>query len=239
MTTKTLRGKRIAILAADGFEFAELALPKRALKAAGAKVEVVSLHRGRIRGMNLTEPTRTVRVHRTLDEARAKDYDGLFIPSGFVSPDFLRQSQAARAFVRDFDEAEKPIATICHGPWILASAELVSGRTMASWPGIRDDLVHAGAIWRDAPLVSDRNWISSRGPQDLPLFAPAMVKLFAEGRTNEEPAGAVSSAKSLTPAPVAVKAARWLPGPTLRGVVAFAAVMAGGAFAMRVARSTT
>lgn len=226
MKRKNLKGKRFAILAADGFESAELALPQKALKAAGAKVDVVSLHKGRIRGMNLTTPSGTVCVDQTLEQATAQSYDGLFIPGGFVSPDFLRQSQRARAFVRDFEDAEKPIATICHGPWLLASAELVTGRSLASWPGIRDDLVHAGAIWRDEAVVRDRNWVSSRGPQDLPLFIPAMLKLFANGREAEAPVAAMSSAKPMEPAAMAVKAARWLPGPAT-WLVAGAALAVG------------
>ena len=227
MKKKQLKGKRFAILAADGFEYAELALPKKALKAAGAKVDVVSLHSGRIRGMTLTTPSGTVCVDRTLEQAQPDTYDGLFIPGGFVSPDLLRQSQRARAFVREFEEAEKPIATICHGPWLLASAELVTGRSLASWPGIRDDLVHAGAVWRDQAVVTDRNWVSSRSPQDLPLFIPAMLNLFANGQAPEVPGMAMSSAKPLEPATMVVKAARYLPGPLTWALAGIALAVAG------------
>ena len=163
---KSLKGKRIAIIAADGFEYVELAVPKAALDLAGADVEVISLHGGKIRGMNLTEPTRTVRVDRTFDEADPDTYDALFVPGGLYGPDFLRQSEKARDFVRAFDFANKPIATICHGPWLLVSAELAAGRVLSAWPGIRDDIVHAGGTWRDSPVVHDGNWVSSRGPQN-------------------------------------------------------------------------
>lgn len=227
-----LRGKRVAILAADGFEYVELAIPKAALWAAGAETEVISLHEGKIRGMNLTEPTRTVKVDRTVGQASPDDYDALLIPGGFIGPDFVRQSRAARAFVRAFDQAGKPIATLCHGPWVLASADLVDGRRLASWPGIRDDIVHAGGVWRDEPLVRDGNWVSSRGPQDLKQFVPAMIDLFAAGPATLERTGSAahqsqeSSPQAQQPIPLALSAARLLPGPTMRTVAAAAAVMA-------------
>ncbi len=129
---------RVAVLMADGFEMAEYTIPVNALRTAGAKTSVVSLRHGRIRGVNLHEPAHKVRAHLTVDEAKASDYDALFIPGGFVNPDLLRQSRAARDFVTQFDKAEKPIATLCHGPWVLASAGLLKqGRTLTSWPGIR------------------------------------------------------------------------------------------------------
>src|SRR3982751_467100 len=192
---KKLRGKKIGILAGDGFEYAELAVPKAALKAAGADVEVISLHEGRIRGMNLTEPTGTVHVDRVVEHATVDDYDGLLIVGGFVGPDFVRQHEPARRFVRAFAGAFKPIATLCHGPWVLISAGCVNGRRLASWPGVRDDIVNAGGIWRDEPLVRDRNWVSSRSPADLPVFVPAIIELFAQGA--EAPAtGALARAST-------------------------------------------
>src|SRR4051812_45739470 len=139
---RKLKGRRVAVLAADGFEKVELTIPVAALRAQGAEVEIVSLRPGRIRGVNLHEPAARVSVDRTLDEANAADYDALLIPGGFISPDLLRQSEAARDFVRRFDGERKPIATLCHGPWVLASAGLTRGRTMTSWPGVRDDLTH-------------------------------------------------------------------------------------------------
>jgi protease I len=234
LNKEKLRGKKIGILAGDGFEYAELAVPKAALKAAGADVEVISLHEGRIRGMNLTEPTRTVHVDRVIDHATVADYDGLLIVGGFVGPDFVRQDEQARSFVRAFDAAFKPIATLCHGPWVLISAGCANGRRLASWPGVRDDIVNAGGIWRDEPLVRDSNWVSSRSPADLPVFVPAMLELFARGA--DAPAtGALakaSTADESSPQPqepirLALNAARHLPSPT-------AAALAGAAIALTV-----
>jgi protease I len=240
ITDDDLHGKRIAVLAADGFEYVELIVPRAALRDAGAEVEVLSLHPGKIRGMNLTEPTRTVEVDRTIAEASPQDYDGLFVPGGFIGPDFLRQSREARDLVRAFDGARKPIATLCHGPWVLISAGVVAGRRLASWPGIRDDVVNAGGTWRDEPVVRDHNWVSSRGPQDLYAFVPAMGALYAgrqpvalaDDAALEEPE---SSPPYDEPARVAVQAARMLPGPTLRTVAGAAVVAAAGAWAFRSA----
>jgi PfpI family intracellular protease len=131
--------------------------------------------------MNVIEPTRAVKVDCVLEKADPSRYDALLIPGGFIGPDFIRQSRQARAFVRAFDTANKPIATLCHGPWLLVSAELVAGRMLASWPGIRDDIVHAGGTWRDEPVVVDRNWITSRGPADLPAFIRTMTDVFGGG----------------------------------------------------------
>lgn len=176
---RRLLGRRVAVLAADGFEKVELTVPVGALRAACADVEIVSLRRGRIRGVNLHEPAARVAVDRTLGEADARDYDALLIPGGFIGPDLLRQSQAARSFAAAFDEAGKPIATLGHGVCLLSSAGVASARTLTSWPGIRDDLVHAGATWLDQAIVVDGNWLTSRGPQDLGSFVGALVDHFA------------------------------------------------------------
>ena len=214
----TLLGRRIAVLAADGFEKVELTVPIAALRAAFADVEVVSLRRGRIRGVNLHEPAARVAVDRTLAEVDARDYDALFIPGGFIGPDLLRQSQAARDFARAFDAGGKPIATLGHGAWLLVSADLASGRTVTSWPGIRDDLVHAGATWLDEAVVRDGNWLTSRGPHDLPRFVPALVEHFAstarEKRRPRAPQGA-SAPQRKTPPRFVVGALQRLPRRTL------------------------
>ena len=169
---KSLRGRRIAALVADGFEKVELTIPRRALQLAGAKVDIVSLRHGRIRGVNLHEPASRVTVTKTVWEADPATYDGLLLPGGFINPDLLRQSAEAREFVRVFANANRPIATLCHGPWVLASAGVLQGRTLTSWPGIRDDLVNAGATWLDQELVRDGNLLTSRGPQDIVPFVP-------------------------------------------------------------------
>jgi protease I len=234
-----LSGKRIAVLVADGFEYAELAVPLKGWRAAGADVDVVSLRPGRVRGMNLTMPTKTVSVDVTVDQARAADYDGLFIPGGFVNPDFLRQSRAARDFARSFDEAKRPIATLCHGPWVLASAGLLPGRRVTSWPGIRDDMVNAGAVWRDDEVVRDGNGVSSRSPADLGAFVPAALELFANGAAvgaagnGARHGERASSPQRDRPLDVAVKAARVLPGPAVPALAGLAVGLALGTWAAR------
>lgn len=177
---KKLKGLRVAVLAADGFEQVELTRPVKKLKREGALVEIISLRPGAIRGMNLLYPGKKVDVDTTLREVKGADYDALLLPGGFINPDILRQSELALEFVRDFERLGRPIAVICHGPWLLASADVVRGRRITSWPGIRDDLHNAGGIWEDAPVVRDGTWVSSRGPHDLLEFVPAMVSLFAE-----------------------------------------------------------
>jgi protease I len=216
MPTRRLKGRTIAALAADGFEKVELVVPLRALKAAGAKVDVVSLRRGRIRGVNLHMPASRIHVDKTVDQAHPGNYDGLLLPGGFINPDLLRQSAPAREFVRAFAAGGKPIATLCHGPWVLASAGLVDGRTLTSWPGIRDDLVNAGATWLDEDLVRDGNLTTSRGPQDMTAFVRGMLDAFAE--TSAAPATTAprraSDGQRDAPVGWAVGALRWSPKPS-------------------------
>jgi protease I len=219
-TRRRLKGRRIAALAADGFEKVELVVPLRALKTAGAKVDIVSLRHGRIRGVNLHMPATRVHVDKTLDEADPGDYDGLLLPGGFINPDLLRQSAPAREFVRAFARGDKPIATLCHGPWVLASAGLLEGRTLTSWPGIRDDLVNAGATWLDQELVRDGNLTTSRGPQDMTAFIRGMLDAFAE--TSPRPVTTAMRRESdrQPEAPVgwAIAALRWSPKPSAAAV---------------------
>jgi protease I len=226
-TRRRLKGRTIAALAADGFEKVELVVPLRALKTAGAKVDVVSLRRGRIRGVNLHLPASRVRVDKTIGEADPGDYDGLLLPGGFINPDLLRQSAPAREFVRAFVASDKPIATLCHGPWVLASAGLLDGRTLTSWPGIRDDLVNAGATWLDHELVRDRNLTTSRGPQDMAAFVPGMLDAFA--KTSPEPtttARRESDPQHDAPPGPVVAALRWAPRPSAAAVVAIGMAVA-------------
>lgn len=187
MARKTLRGIRVGVLAADGFEQVELTIPVRALRKRGAQVDIISLHKGRIRGMNLMYPGKKVRVDETVERVRPQDFDALLIPGGFVNPDKLRQSEEALDFVREMDRYGRPIATLCHGPWVLVSAGLASGRKLASWPGIKDDLRNAGAEWMDEPGVRDDKWFSSRGPQDMRHFIKGMVQLFDEHAPRNHP----------------------------------------------------
>ncbi|BBY06120.1 hypothetical protein MNVI_14380 [Mycobacterium noviomagense] len=214
---RRLQGRKIAILAADGFEKIELVVPLRALQLAGAKVDVVSLRHGRIRGVNLHMPATRVGVDKTVSEAHSGNYDGLLLPGGFINPDLLRQSAQAREFVRGFAESGKPIVTLCHGPWVLASAGILNGRTLTSWPGIRDDLVNAGATWLDHEVVRDGNLVTSRGPQDMAAFVPAMLDTF-DAKTPLQPAASGGQGESdpqlSAPPAVAVAALRWLPKPS-------------------------
>jgi protease I len=226
-----LKGRRIAVLAADGFERVELSVPVAALRAEGARVEIVSLRPGRIRGVNLHEPASRVTVDRTLAQADVDHYDALLVPGGFINPDLLRQSKAARQFVRDFDAMGKPIATLCHGPWLLSSAGLTTGRTMTSWPGVRDDLVNAGATWLDRPIVVDGNWLTSRGPQDMAPFVRALVDHFAGHRVArfESSMGvnvATSAPQRDNPPALVLGAMKWMPRPSLRTAAMIAAALA-------------
>jgi protease I len=217
------------VLAADGFEKVELTVPVIALRAAGASVDIVSLRHGRIRGVNLHEPASRVRVTKTVDEANAADYDALLVPGGFINPDLLRQSAAARNFVRAFDAAFKPIATLCHGPWVLASAGLLSGRTLTSWPGVRDDMVNAGATWLDQEVVRHGNLLTSRGPQDLAAFVPAIIRQFAgpEATPVPEVHANCSAPQRNQPPKIVLSAMRWTPRPSLRTAIGLGAVAAG------------
>jgi protease I len=223
---RQLKGRRIAALAADGFEKVELTVPMYALRLAGAKVDVVSLRHGRIRGVNLHEPASRVGVDKTVEEADPNAYDALLLPGGFINPDLLRQSERAREFVRAFDSAGKPIASLCHGPWVLASAGLLQGRTLTSWPGLRDDLVNAGARWIDQEVVRDGNLVTSRGPQDLKPFVQEVIKHFA-GDAPLQRNGASATSGASAPQPneppkLVLEAMRWMPRPSFRTIALIA-----------------
>jgi protease I len=183
MKSKRLKGVRVALLAADGFEQVEVTFPKRALERAGADVRIISLRPGRIRGVNLMWPGRKLPVDDVVFNARPEDYGALYLPGGFVNPDLLRQSERVRDFVQRFEASGRPIATMCHGPEVLISSGLAKGRVLAAWPGIADDLRNAGATWENQPVVHDGNWVSARDPRDLPKFIPAMIDHFAERAT--------------------------------------------------------
>jgi protease I len=229
--TRRLKGRRIAVLAADGFEKVELSVPLRAMQLAGANVDIISLRRGRIRGVNLHEPASRIHVDKIVSEADPAAYDGLLIPGGFINPDLLRQSAQARDFVRAFAASGKPIATLCHGPWVLASTGLLEDRTLTSWPGIRDDVVNAGAVWLDQATVRDGNLLTSRGPQDLVPFVRELLEHFAGER---DVRAAVASLTATTSAPprdqppaIVLSAMRWIPRPSLRTVIAVVALGIG------------
>lgn len=177
----TLHKKRIAILATDGFEQSELEGPRDALNTAGASVTVVSMKSGEIQGMNHMEKGAPVRVDLTLEEADTGEFDGLVIPGGLYNPDTLRSTPEAVNFTRAFAEAGKPIAAICHGPWLLVEAGVARGRRMTSWPAIRTDVENAGGEWVDEEVVVDNGLVTSRKPDDIPAFNRKMIEEFAEG----------------------------------------------------------
>lgn len=176
-----LHGKKIAILATDGFEQSELTEPKKALEQAGAKVEVISPHDGQIQGMRHHDKGDMVQVDRTLDAAKPEEYDGLMLPGGVANPDALRMEPRAVDFTRSFFLTKKPVAAICHGPWTLVEANVVQGKRMTSWPSLKTDIGNAGGHWEDAPVVVDHGLVTSRKPDDLPQFCAKMIEEFAEG----------------------------------------------------------
>jgi protease I len=165
-----LDGLKVAILVDDLFEQAELVEPQRALEAAGATVHIVSPKGTMVNGMLHDSKGDAFAVDVPLAQARPEHYDALVLPGGVINADALRMVEAARAFVQAIDKAGKPVAVICHGPWLLVSAGLAAGRTLTSWPSLQDDLRNAGATWVDREVVSDGNWTSSRKPADLPAF---------------------------------------------------------------------
>jgi protease I len=177
-----IKGQKIAILATDGFEYSELAVPRKELQALGAEVEIVSPKEGSIQGYKHHDKADALKVDRRLQDAKAEDYAALVLPGGVINPDALRLEPAAINFVRHFVQAKKPIAAICHGPWTLINANGVKGRTMTSWPSLKADLENAGAHWVDKPVVVDHGLVTSRKPDDLPTFCKKMVEEFQEGR---------------------------------------------------------
>ena len=177
-----LSGKKVAILAADGFEQVELTKPRAALDEAGARTTVVSIKPGKIQGMNHADKGDTVAVDRTLEEAKPEDFDALMIPGGLMNPDTLRSSKEALEFVRHFFREGKPVAAICHAPWVLIDASVIRGRTVTSWPAIKTDIRNAGANWVDKDVVVDNGLVTSRRPDDIPAFNNKMIEEFCEGR---------------------------------------------------------
>ena len=176
-----LTGKRVAILASNGFEESELLEPMRALRDHGAEVDVVSPESGSIQGFRHFDRGQSVPVDRDVAEASAADYDALVIPGGLFNPDALRHDADSIRFTRAFFEAGKPVGAICHGPWVLANADVLRGRTVTSVPNIRKDLENAGANWKDDEVIVDKGLVTSRTPKDLPAFCAKLVEEIAEG----------------------------------------------------------
>lgn len=182
-----LKGKKVAILVAQGFEQSELAEPKKALEEAGARTQIVSPVERNVRGWKETDWGDSFPVDVPLQAANASDYDALLLPGGVMNPDKLRLQPKAIQFVRSFFESGKPVAAICHGPWILIDAGAAKGRRLTSYPSVQTDLKNAGAIWVDEEVVVDNGLVTSRKPSDIPAFNRKMIEEFAEGlhRTQE------------------------------------------------------
>lgn len=180
-----LNNFRVAVLAADGFEEAELTEPVRALKEAGATVEILSTKPGEIQAFRHHDKSIKVPVDGTIEEAHPGSYNAVLLPGGALNADFLRVDPKVQYFVQKMNEAGKPIAAICHAPWELISAGLVRGRTLTSYNTIQDDIVNAGGNWLDREVVVDGNWVTSRQPDDIPAFNREMLSLFSE---RKEPA---------------------------------------------------
>jgi len=177
-----LNGKKIAIIATNNFEDSELADPMQAIKDAGADITVVSDTEGSITGEHGTD----VLVDKTVDQVKADDFHGLVIPGGVKNPDVLRTNKTAVAFVRSFFDQHKPVAAICHGPWLLVEADVLSGRTVTSWPSLKTDITNAGATWVDEEVVVDEGLVTSRNPDDSPAFCKKAIEEFAEGKHAEQ-----------------------------------------------------
>lgn len=176
-----LSNRRIAILTENGFEESELTSPRKALEDAGAKVDIVSPQKEKVKAMKDHEWSIEVPVDKHISEVSAQDYDGLMLPGGVLNPDQLRMDEDSISFIRDFFDAGKPVAAICHGPQSLITADVVKGREMTSYPAIKVDLTNAGALWVDRPVVVDQGLVTSRNPGDLPAFNKKMCEEFAEG----------------------------------------------------------
>jgi protease I len=176
-----LNGKKIAILATDGFEQAELMEPRKALDGEGATTLVISPKSGEIKGWKLKDWGETVKVDKTLDESNPNDYDALVLPGGVMNPDHLRMDPRAVNFIRQFISTGKPVAAICHGPWTLIEADAVRGKQVTSWPSLKTDLKNAGASWVDQEVVQDGQFIFSRKPDDIPAFSKAIIESVSKG----------------------------------------------------------
>jgi len=184
MKTRALSGRKVAILAAPGVEQSELTLPREALLREGAQVDIVSIKKDTLRAWNHDDWGMTFEVDRHIEEADPSEYDALVLPGGVMNPDTLRMDHRAVEFVRRFMNEGKPVAAICHGPWLLVEADAVRGRNVTSYPSLKTDLANAQANWTDAQVVVDGNLITSRRPDDLPAFSHALVDLVTHAKAH-------------------------------------------------------
>ncbi|MDQ3632996.1 MAG: type 1 glutamine amidotransferase domain-containing protein [Aridibacter sp.] len=181
-----LEGKKVAILAADGFEQSELFDPKKALEDAGATTQIISLEKGEIKAWDKDDWGKTIAVDLTVDDANAEDFNALVLPGGVMNPDKLRTEEKVLKFVRAFFEQKKPVAAICHAPWTLINAGVVENREMTSYHTIRKDLENAGAKWTDSEVVVDNGLVTSRNPDDLPAFCDKVIEEIREGKHDKQ-----------------------------------------------------
>src|ERR1700704_673489 len=186
---QTLKGKKVAILVTDGFEQVELTEPRKALDQAGAQTSIVSPKPDKVRGWKFTEWGDEMKVDVALDKAKPEDFDALLLPGGVMNPDSLRMQPKAVEFAAAFFEAGKPVASICHGPWMVIETGAAEGRRIASWPSLRTDLENAGAEWVDEEVCVDGNLVTSRKPDDIPAFNREMINLFAKSPEEIEQTG--------------------------------------------------
>ncbi|HVX92297.1 MAG TPA: type 1 glutamine amidotransferase domain-containing protein [Xanthobacteraceae bacterium] len=177
-----ITGKKIAILATNGFEQSELEVPRDRLKQAGATVDVVSPEKGQIRGWDMKDWGRSVPVDKTLDQVSADDYDAIVLPGGQINPDLLRVNPQALAFIRAFYDQKKVVAAVCHAPWLLIETGVIKGRRATSYHSIKTDVINAGAEWENSPVVVDEGIVTSRNPGDLEAFSNKIIEEVAEGR---------------------------------------------------------
>src|SRR4051794_21859486 len=186
MAEQKLKGKKVAIVAADMVERVELVEPRKALEEAGAETTLISLKPGEIKSFDHFDPAESIKVDKTAEEVDASDFDALMIPGGVGNPDQLRGDENVVSFVSDFFEQGKPVAAICHAPWVLVEAGVVKGRKLTSWPTLETDIRNAGGNWVDEQVVVDSGLVTSRKPDDIPAFNDKMIEEFAEGRHQEQ-----------------------------------------------------
>lgn len=175
-------GKKVLILATNGFEQSELEIPRDRLKAAGAEVTIASPERGEIKGWDKKDWGRPVKVDKTLDEVKAEDFDAIVLPGGQINPDLLRVNAKALKLIKDFYNQQKVVAAVCHAPWLLVETGIARGRKMTSYHSMKTDVINAGAAWEDSPVVTDQGVITSRNPGDLEAFSAKIIEEMAEGR---------------------------------------------------------